>query len=175
MRWLPNLILLFLTDRRTAIMKTAFSMRCKWVLLLSATLSLNVWSADAVEVHAGKSDSIELTNLGATDTAESAATAKDTTSEIQANAKIPASRTPSVSAEASREIPLPRKEDEGTSFSNVGLPGAVSAADFDKHGSPANYRELVLNKAMVNRNENPNALRRYLAVDRATYQARIAK
>jgi hypothetical protein len=152
-------------------MKTVFTQTCKLALLLGAALSFNAWSADAVQVPAVASESIELTNLGASDVADTTAAAAEPTAAATGDSQSPAD----AAALAKAEGALPRKDGEGTSFSKVGLPGTVSAADFEKPGSPASYRELVLNNGVANRYGNPNAMRRYLAVDRATYQARIGQ
>jgi hypothetical protein len=158
-------------------MKAVFTHSCKLALLLSATLSLNAWSADAVQVTPVKSNSIVLTNLdlGVPDTAGNTAAPKDAKAQIPADRNSPADAAPAANVEAEKLAPVLREEGAGTSFPNVGLPGAVSAADLEQQGSPANYRELVLKNAQANRYANPNAMRRYLAVDRATYQARIGQ
>jgi hypothetical protein len=157
-------------------MKTTFSHTSKLAVLLSAMLSLSAWSADAVVETPVKSESIELTNLNEPAVADAAALPEGVKEEANTATKD-AQRTAKkdTNTDANNLAPLPRKDDEGTSFSNVGLPGTVTAADFEKHGSPASYRELVLTNAVDNRFGNPNAMRRYLAVDRATYQARIGQ
>jgi hypothetical protein len=158
-------------------MKTVFTHGCKLALLLSAMLSLNAWSADAVQTPPAKSNSIVLTNLdlGVADAAGNAAASKEAKAQIQTDGNRPADAAPAATVEAEKLAPVLREEGGGTSFPNVGLPGALSAADFEQQGSPANYRELILKNAQANRYANPNAMRRYLAVDRATYQARIGQ
>ncbi|MEI8168789.1 MAG: hypothetical protein WCG50_03865 [Rhodoferax sp.] len=144
-------------------MKTIFSNTFKISLLLSATLGLNAWGADTVQQTPDSSDAVVLTNLGEPDGVDSTAVLKDANEASSAATEAKKSGSPST------------QEDGTTSFANVGMPGNISPEELSTNGSPAKYREVILNKSIAAPNENPSASRRYLAVDRATYQSRIGQ
>jgi hypothetical protein len=152
-------------------MKTSVFKAGTLALVLSAGLSLNAWSADAVQVTPSTTGSTELTNLGEPDNATGAA--PDASAASQADTASAEAQAASASTAAKKPGARPAQEEAGTSFSKVGMPGTITSEELNTQGSPAKYRELVLSKAVAARHENPVASRRYLAVDRATYQARI--
>lgn len=143
-------------------MKATFSLTCKWAVLLSATMSLSAWSADAIYAKPDTAASIELSNVDEQGGVVSTAPVMDAASDSQADKKTEASAA---------------KSEAGTSFSKVGKGGDISAEELATPGSPARYRELVLTKATGanSLNANPAMSRRFLAVDRATYQARLGQ
>lgn len=154
-------------------MKTSFSHTCKWALLLSTALSLSAWSAEAIYAKPGTSESIELSNLDEQGGIVSEAAPKGTATDNQAGAADPEAKLPA----DNKDSTAIERNAAGTNFSKVGKGGDISAEELATPGSPAKYRELVLNKATAfgSLNPNPAASRRFLAVDRATYQSRLGQ